>query len=230
MSTEFFIPPGKQTEVLVNEEDALCFIYRAYVPEKYATQYYNDMMKFGPFVKYYTVNGRASFACGDLPVYKDENGKEEVKAKVHRYSNSSINLMDWGKAKPPESVNSPATSVDDILYRLRHMRDALSHDFKMVLNSSLVHRYSEGKDDIGYHGDKESIGAVNTVVATVSYGGSRDFYIKELATGEVIKSTLHQGDVVGMRGQQMQIKYHHSIPKRAKADCRISATYRFLSI
>lgn len=102
---------------------------------------------------------------------------------------------------------------------------------KVEFNSCLLNEYKDGSQYIGYHSDKESMGAYNSVV-TVSLGGSRDFYFKnkvKQANGEfrTIKTTLHNGDIVIMWGRCQEL-FTHSIPKRAHGDYRISLTYRLI--
>jgi alkylated DNA repair dioxygenase AlkB len=66
-------------------------------------------------------------------------------------------------------------------------------------------------------------------VCSVSFGGSRDFYFKSEDDGTVVKTKLHDGDLFVMYGETNN-RYKHSIPKRAKANARISLTFRKIKV
>lgn len=66
----------------------------------------------------------------------------------------------------------------------------------------------------------------NPTIASISLGGSRDFYLKNKADGtKVEKFVLDDGDLLIMQGTT-QSKWLHSIPKRAHALPRINLTFR----
>jgi len=102
----------------------------------------------------------------------------------------------------------------------------IENELETSLNSCMINGYRNGQDYIAYHSDKEADNE-NHVVATVSLGGSRDFYFKDKrdTKRETIKTTLKSGDCVVMLGRCQEL-FTHSIPKRSYADYRISLTYR----
>ena len=99
----------------------------------------------------------------------------------------------------------------------------LTKELNFGINNCFMNYYPEGKDHIGYHHDKYL--ADMNFVCSVSFGGSRDFYLKSDHDGSVTKTKLHDGDLFVMYGETNN-RYKHSIPKRAKADARISLTFR----
>jgi alkylated DNA repair dioxygenase AlkB len=114
---------------------------------------------------------------------------------------------------------------------VKEILDKIKEDLpQFTFNSCLLNYYRDGSDYIGYHSDKEALGLLNSVIS-ISLGGSRDFYFKpkNINNKETIKTTLHNGDFVLMLGN-CQRDYTHSIPKRAKAESRISITFRLLSV
>jgi alkylated DNA repair dioxygenase AlkB len=129
----------------------------------------------------------------------------------HRYSGSSIKLEPF----TPE--------IEEIMNRI-------TSETKIPFNSCLLNFYPDGQSYISYHSDAELSSVNHHTVATVSLGGSRDFYFKSksLENKETIQLELNSGDLTSMVGIAIQNNWTHSIPKRASADGRISLTYRWL--
>jgi alkylated DNA repair dioxygenase AlkB len=133
--------------------------------------------------------------------------------KHHNYSGKSFKTSPW------------IPCVKKIL-------DKINKQFNYNLNSCLLNQYRDGSNYIGYHSDKEALGRLNVVV-TLSLGGSRDFYMKEILEGnklskDTIETSLKKGDLVIMTGET-QRHYKHSIPKSKTDNHRISLTFRQLS-
>lgn len=128
---------------------------------------------------------------------------------THRYSGTTRTSHPWD---------------DDIL----QIKKRLESEFEIPFNSCLLNYYPTGTHNIGYHSDKELSHINNYTVATVSLGGSRDFYFKDKENGaNTIKTILHNDDLCIMTGS-CQDHYTHSLPKRSNADGRISLTFRYL--
>jgi alkylated DNA repair dioxygenase AlkB len=200
-------------EILIDADGALVFVIRNWLPQMGKQLLYKlqTEVKFerhpvntpqGPVMQ-----PRQIYACGDTT---NVSGGSNVGGgdRKHNYSGLSLTLHKW----VPE--------VKDI-------RDRIAKEFNFPADSCLINEYKDGKQSIGYHGDKETNGKYNNAVYTVSLGGTRDFCLKNNATGKVIKTPLNNGDLCAMLGT-CQVLWKHSIPKRAKADARISLTYRRL--
>eukprot|EP01137_Pigoraptor_chileana_P004986 Opistho-2@2763 len=99
-----------------------------------------------------------------------------------------------------------------------------------TFNSCLLNEYRNGSQYIGFHADDEKDLGENRMVATVSLGGARDFVLKpKKSEGEkTTKILLESGSLVVMAGECQRL-YHHSIPKRASAEYRVSLTFRRLN-
>lgn len=124
---------------------------------------------------------------------------------THNYSGLSLPLEPW-------------------IPEIKELKDKISAELDLELNSCLLNYYRDGKDYIGWHSDKEI--AEDSGVITISLGGSRDFYFKKKdCKVDTIKTMLHTGDLTLMYGNT-QRDYTHSIPKRAHAEPRISLTFR----
>lgn len=111
------------------------------------------------------------------------------------------------------------------------MKERVEQQYGVKYNSCLINRYRNGKENIGWHRDKEALG-VNCAVATVSgymdLDEGRDFYLRREDTGVVIPTKLYNGDLCLMLGENCQKLYKHCIPKRARAGYRLSFTFRYI--
>tara|TARA_B110000285_G_scaffold227488_1_gene288901 strand:+ start:1679 stop:2248 length:570 start_codon:yes stop_codon:yes gene_type:complete len=93
-------------------------------------------------------------------------------------------------------------------------------------NAVLANLYRDGQDAMGWHRDNErSIDKQS--IASVSFGGTRDFLIRHRASGEKWTVPLQHGDVLIM--ESMQDDFEHSIPRRKQANApRINLTFRHI--
>jgi alkylated DNA repair dioxygenase AlkB len=96
-------------------------------------------------------------------------------------------------------------------------------------NFALVNYYATGSDSISFHSDSEHFLGPEPCVASISLGGAREFQLRHVKYKELSlpteKFTLHDGDMVVMRGRT-QHDWQHSIPKRKSAEGRINITFR----
>ncbi|KAG8851645.1 hypothetical protein FRB96_009141 [Tulasnella sp. 330] len=116
--------------------------------------------------------------------------------------------------------------IPPILSALKaYMEEAAGPD--KTFNFVLVNYYSDGNDSITYHSDDEAFLGPNPTIASVSLGGSRDFYLKHktLKARAVEKFVLDSGDMILMQNQT-QTSWLHSVPKRTSASPRINITFR----
>ena len=95
-------------------------------------------------------------------------------------------------------------------------------------NSCLLNYYRDGNESIGEHADDERQLDANKTIASLSFGGTRDFIFRHRATKERIVVPLKHGDLLVMRGQTQKY-WKHSLPKRVNAEPRINLTYRIIS-
>jgi alkylated DNA repair dioxygenase AlkB len=93
-------------------------------------------------------------------------------------------------------------------------------------NSTLLNRYRNGQDSIGFHTDAEPELGPNPVVATLSFGSSREFVLKRRGTGDRLRYQLGHGSLLVMGGSS-QHHWLHAVPKtNADVEERISLTFR----
>lgn len=109
---------------------------------------------------------------------------------------------------------------------LEMIRDSIESFTGQHCNHLVVNRYQNGNDHISFHRDKTKDFETDASVMTVSLGCTRDFILKEKATGNKVKIALQPGSLC-ILGPETNEKWYHSIPKRAGVSkTRISLTYR----
>ena len=94
-------------------------------------------------------------------------------------------------------------------------------------NSVLLNWYRSGKDHLNWHADDEKELGKNPVVASVSFGATRDFVIRRNDDrAKQVVLPLKHGTLLVMRGE-MQHFWQHSVPKRKRAKgSRFNLTFR----
>ncbi len=94
-------------------------------------------------------------------------------------------------------------------------------------NSCLCNLYRNGQDSMGWHSDNEKELGVNPVIASISYGATRNFHLKHRVKPKLRhKISLTSGSLLIMKGQT-QTHWVHQIPKEPKVlESRINLTFR----
>lgn len=194
--------PGATNEVIINHEGSFVVVIRGWLNKKSATLLYEKLIKTIPWEQR-TINMIGKPVLEPRMTYFMGDNL----SVTHNYARTSFELNPWTE-------------------ECKIIKDRVIRETGVIFDSGLLNRYDTGDDYIGYHPDHEAVGK-HRAVASLSLGGSRDFYYKHNKTGQVVKTTLHNGDGLLMWGNT-NIDWKHSIPKRAKADGRISLTLREL--
>lgn len=107
----------------------------------------------------------------------------------------------------------------------RRTEQACGHHF----NSALLNYYRDQSDSMGWHRDNEKELGLNPVIASVSFGASRDFKFKNYRDKKTKTSVmLNHGDLLLMQGST-QHEWSHSISKSTRAiGPRINITFRLI--
>lgn len=93
-------------------------------------------------------------------------------------------------------------------------------------NSCLANYYREGSDSVSWHSDDEKELGSEPVIASLSFGASRDFKVKHKESGMVKTFHLQHGDLIVMSGRS-QLDYLHCVPKTTKKiGPRLNLTFR----
>jgi alkylated DNA repair dioxygenase AlkB len=97
-----------------------------------------------------------------------------------------------------------------------------------IFNSVLLNKYRDGSDSISWHTDDEKELGKNPIIASVTFGGTRNFQLRHRDTGEKINLELSHGSLLIMQGE-LQHFWRHQIPKTKKqVDPRINLTFRVI--
>ena len=97
----------------------------------------------------------------------------------------------------------------------------------VVFNGVLLNRYRTGKDSVSWHADDEPEFGERPVIASVSFGGTREFQLKHKTQKDLKASIeLTHGSLLIMRGGT-QANWLHQVPKTARrVEERVNLTFR----
>jgi len=98
----------------------------------------------------------------------------------------------------------------------------------LSFNSTLLNRYNDGNDKMGWHADDEPELGDAPAVAIVSLGETRDIQFRQGKSGSALTLPLGSGSLLLMK-PGMQSQFQHQIPARKLSRSpRISLTFRNL--
>lgn len=108
---------------------------------------------------------------------------------------------------------------------IEQAREALSAHYGTPFERISLGYYRNGKDSVAWHGDYVAREMEEALVATVSVGEPRRFFLRPASGGRSVAFSLGWGDLIVMGGT-CQRTWQHSIPKVAHADPRIAIMFR----
>jgi alkylated DNA repair dioxygenase AlkB len=120
---------------------------------------------------------------------------------------------------------SGSLGVDDRLGVVEEMRAALADRYDIEFRSIGANLYRDGRDSVAWHGDRVARTLPEATIAIVSLGGPRRFLLRPTGGGRSVRFDLGSGDLLAMGGS-CQRTWQHSVPKVARAEPRISLTFR----
>jgi alkylated DNA repair dioxygenase AlkB len=95
-------------------------------------------------------------------------------------------------------------------------------------NCVLINLYRDGSDGNGWHADNEKELGPNPVIASLSFGTTRRFDLRNKITKEKFSIDLNSGDLLWM-DDRIQNNYKHQIAKTKKViKPRINLTFRYI--
>lgn len=129
------------------------------------------------------------------------------------YSFSGITLK-------PKSWNNELISI----------KEKIEPISKVKFNSVLLNLYRSGNDSISWHTDAEKELGVNPIIASVNFGATRKFQLRNNNTKEKIEIELTNGSLLIMQGE-LQHYWQHQVPKTNKVvGERINLTFRVIKL
>ena len=111
---------------------------------------------------------------------------------------------------------------------LKKIKDKIEKKTSYTFNSILLNDYENGHVGMGWHSDDEKELGRNPIIASLSFGVSRDMYFRNRIDPKIekIKISIEDGSLLIMKGKT-QHYWQHSIPKRLKVkNRRINLTFR----
>ena len=146
-------------------------------------------------------------------------GKKIVmKRKIAWYGDQGKSYTYSGQTLHPNKWNN-------VLLEIKHRIEEVS---STEFNSVLLNNYSNGEVGMGWHSDDEKELGQNPVIASVSFGAERDFFLKHKTKKDLDKTVINlkNGSLLLMLGNTQHF-WSHSVPKRMKVkNQRINLTFR----
>jgi alkylated DNA repair dioxygenase AlkB len=105
-------------------------------------------------------------------------------------------------------------------------RAHIEHHYRVPLRGVGLNYYRDGRDSVAPHSDRELRELDDTIVAILTLGGRRPFLVRPKGGGRSIDLSPGSGDLLVMGGA-CQRDFEHGIPKVARCDPRISASWRW---
>lgn len=110
---------------------------------------------------------------------------------------------------------------------LLYIKEKIELAIAASFNSVLLNWYRSGDDHLSWHADDEAELGKNPIIASVSFGESRDFVLRRTDNpAQKIVIALQHGSLLVMAGE-LQHYWQHSVPKRKQVQgSRFNLTFR----
>ncbi|RYY54061.1 MAG: alpha-ketoglutarate-dependent dioxygenase AlkB [Chitinophagaceae bacterium] len=132
-----------------------------------------------------------------------------------------------GDPRFPYTYSGLKMNPDNFTDELLLIRERVELPGKTTFTTALLNFYRDGSDSMGWHRDNEKSLGPDPVIASVSFGATRNFKLKH-RPGEhgIITVPLTHGSLLLMQGTT-QDYWYHSIPKQLRpVGPRINITFR----
>lgn len=180
--------------------------------------YYPDYFEHSESENYY------KFLLNKIPWQQDTinmYGKEHpLPRKTAWYGNAGKSYTYSGIKMDPHDWNAELLSI----------KNKIEETAKIQFNSLLLNLYENGNHNVAWHADDEKELGNEVIIASVSFGHTRDFQLKHKTDSEVERITLplEHGSLLLML-PPTQKYWLHQIPKRKNVlDPRINLTFRII--
>lgn len=163
----------------------------------------------------------------DALLKKIEWKQEEMKmyGKVLKFPRLTAWYGDNNKPYSFSGINlNPTTWTDDLL----KIKKIIEPKCNGIFNSVLLNLYRNGNDSISWHTDAEKELGKNPLIASVNFGATRKFQLRNRETKEKMEIELTHGSLLIMKGS-LQHFWQHQVPKTKKTvGKRINLTFRII--
>ncbi len=113
---------------------------------------------------------------------------------------------------------------------LLELKQAVESKTGFEFNAALLNLYRSERDSMGWHSDDEAELGINPVIASLSFGETRNFQFKHKTVSKTTQTMQLQNNSLLLMQGQTQHNWLHQIPKSSKpAKARINITFRKIS-
>lgn len=149
-------------------------------------------------------------------------GKDIPLPRLHRWFTTSDEPYEWSGI---EMIPEPFPD------KIKSILDRLNNETGICFNTALGNLYRDGKDSVSWHSDDEPDLGPNPVIASLSLGVTRRFYLRKKEDRSVMKSfDLNHGSLLIMGGNTQNIWEHSLVKTEKKAGVRINLTFRAITV
>jgi len=195
-------PDRNKKQIIIDDRGVVVELYPSFFSRKEAEELKQSMIDDIDWQQeHVTMDSKAVYAPRLVAVFGPEGAK-------YSYSGSTKITSGW---------YSPIEKIKNVLL------EAFGQDY----NFALCNYYRNGHDSIGFHSDKEKDIIEDSIIASLSLGATRDFYLENNDTQETIKVPLPSGSILLMKGKCQKL-YRHSVPKDTTTKPRINITFRLV--
>ncbi len=112
---------------------------------------------------------------------------------------------------------------------LLFIKEKVEYFAKTPFNSVLMNWYRNGQDSMGWHADDEKELGKNPVIASINFGATRRFLMRNKAdNSQKLEIHLTNGTLLIMKGTT-QHHWQHAVPKEPKIQrSRFNLTFRYI--
>lgn len=164
---------------------------------------------------FYELSTNINFNQHEVTIY----GKVYLTPRLESFHSLENRFYTYSGNKLP---SKPFNSTLDKL--LEKVEKATNSKFNCVL----INLYRNGQDSNGWHADNEKEFGPNPVIASLSFGETRRFDLRNNMNKEKFSIDLNSGDLLWM-DDRIQNNYKHQIAKTKKViQPRINLTFRYI--
>ena len=148
-----------------------------------------------------------------------------VFGKTHAQPRLTALFGNEGKPYSYSNIMMQPHLWNETLLRIKKRIETVS---EVYFTTVLLNLYRDGKDSNGWHSDNEKELGKNPIIASVSFGASRNFHLKH--NSKPLKQTivLEHGSLLLMKGTTQHF-WKHQVPKTMKPiGPRINLTFRVI--
>ena len=187
----------------INLNDGGLIYFPMFFDENEAIYYFNELWNIIDFQQNEIKIFGKTFPTPRLESFHSKENKN--------YSYSGIKL-------PSKPFNATLEKL------LENVEQATNSKFNCVL----INLYRDGSDGNGWHADNEKELGPNPIIASLSFGATRRFDLRNNLTTEKYSINLNSGDLLWM-DNRIQNNYKHQIAKTKKvSEPRINLTFRYI--